>query len=1143
MLHGCHQLKSLCAGACSRAIVRTRAITCTSAVEFPRAIAFTCAIATRTHVRNQRESVSGHIGEAIQALHVRKAEYSKHPDPRVAVGLIADYGWRIARDMREVYSVYQDLRSHGRVDMQVYITVFRACMENKAANIALVVWNDLVQSGLVPPLPRDIALNLLTSISNSHRSMEVLKCCDSIASYGQDSSLAAALAKTYANHDAKDKALSILRAIPAHAIASAKPFAICTIMRVCALLGTPNAAQVGKSVFDKCNGEKRSDAEVASAAIQMHTKCGEPHRGIEIWDEWRKTGGGRANENLYIAILSACASLGRTSLQIGKQVHAEIVANGIFETCNIQLVNTILNMYAKCGEPQMALNTLTSINRPLDKFTYSTALRACAKIGASALHSVASLHARIRNENVALDDVLLNSLLSAYTKCGDPSSALKLGREVINNHRSAKPLSATTYTCVLSAAAGVGGTQALEVGKDIFSKVGHLSDIKLTSALINMFAKCGHPEESLKIWQLARTQGMDNSVMCISVLTACKTIGLAAKDVVERIRADYRTVARGRTDASVVRSLMRYYAVVGDAAAARGVWDEFLEGTQEVEVNSRVCLLNIYIELAQPKEAIEVWEKWRKMGKGYDDRVTLISVLTACANVGAPALAVGRTVHALVDDSPFATDIVLVTALMNMYCKCGDPRQIFPLWDKMRGISKYNSVTCLCVLTACAVLGTPAALDVGKQVHSLLDERKDIEVGVALMTALVNMYAKCGTPEIAVSVWRDMTSRGVPSNENTYITLLAAFATMPTRTEESMAMGRRVSQWMQGEGAEHSVALETALLNMYAKSGEIDHAERVFARITERRGVPHLECWTVMLGAYGSMLEGEKAVRLFEQMLDTGVQPDEVCFTALLAACADSGRVDLARNYLKIMQEKFSITPTSEHYCCIVNGLGRKGNLDEAYALYKSLNGNYPIIGMAILGACRLHKNVEIAEKVAEELLTQEPTNSGIYVVLGNTYAAAGMHTKAEETRKLMTSIGVKKEPGVSWTVDSQGKSHTFYAGEQHHPRMADIMQKWNELSALINYTPQLDWVLQNESDEAKRLRLCMHSEKLALCFALCELPADKHIFIFKNLRMCGDCHSATAIISKIINRTVYVRDARIFHKFSNGECTCKGVY
>lgn len=178
-----------------------------------------------------------------------------------------------------------------------------------------------------------------------------------------------------------------------------------------------------------------------------------------------------------------------------------------------------------------------------------------------------------------------------------------------------------------------------------------------------------------------------------------------------------------------------------------------------------------------------------------NDRVTLICVLNACVSASVQALEVGKQVHSLLESRPF--DIVLVTTLINMYYKCGEPMQMIPLWEKLHYVTSYNAVTCVCVLTACASLGTPAALSVGKQVHDFLLQQSEVIVDVALMTALISMCAKCGTPQTALQVWRDMTLFGVPSNERTYITLLSAFASMPTRTSETIDIAENLKQWMK----------------------------------------------------------------------------------------------------------------------------------------------------------------------------------------------------------------------------------------------------------------------------------------------------------------------------------------------------------
>lgn len=76
------------------------------------------------------------------------------------------------------------------------------------------------------------------------------------------------------------------------------------------------------------------------------------------------------------------------------------------------------------------------------------------------------------------------------------------------------------------------------------------------------------------------------------------------------------------------------------------------------------------------------------------------------------------------------------------------------------------------------------------------------------------------------------------------------------------------------------------------------------------------------------------------------------------------------------------------------------------------------------------------------------------------------------------------------------------------------------------------------ESDQ-KEYALSTHSEKLAVAYELMKLPCGATIRIFKNLRICGDCHSAFKFISKVAAREIVVRDGKRFNHFRDGECSC----
>jgi len=167
--------------------------------------------------------------------------------------------------------------------------------------------------------------------------------------------------------------------------------------------------------------------------------------------------------------------------------------------------------------------------------------------------------------------------------------------------------------------------------------------------------------------------------------------------------------------------------------------------------------------------------------------------------------------------------------------------------------------------------------------------------------------------------------------------------------------------------------------------------------------------------------------------------------------------------------------------------------------------------------------------------------NAGVYVLLSNIYAAAGKWDLSENVQQLRKERGVKKQPGHTW-IEVNNEVHSFVVNDQAHPQMFEIHAELKRLLGQMHamgYVPDTKFVLHNVEEEDKVFHLCHHSEKLAIAFALISTPPGTPLCIFKNLRVCGDCHTSTKFISKIVGRVILVRDANRFHHFENGVCSC----
>ncbi|GFQ08220.1 putative pentatricopeptide repeat-containing protein at3g13770 mitochondrial [Phtheirospermum japonicum] len=237
---------------------------------------------------------------------------------------------------------------------------------------------------------------------------------------------------------------------------------------------------------------------------------------------------------------------------------------------------------------------------------------------------------------------------------------------------------------------------------------------------------------------------------------------------------------------------------------------------------------------------------------------------------------------------------------------------------------------------------------------------------------------------------------------------------------------------------------------------------------------------------------------------------------------------------LKIFDEmarKNGIEPIDlsiEHYGCVVDLLGRAGQLERALQFIKEMpfEPNAAIWG-SLLGACRVHKNVGVGKIVGDRLLEMEPRNAGNYVILCNLYASDGKWNEVRKMRELMKGKAVKKEPGKSW-IEFGRTIHTFYASDRSHPRKDEILSKVRELSDRIKgfgYCPDLSCVLYDVHEEQKERLLLGHSEKMALAFGMMNVSEGKAIRIMKNLRICVDCHNFAKFVSQVYGREVLIRD------------------
>ena len=284
----------------------------------------------------------------------------------------------------------------------------------------------------------------------------------------------------------------------------------------------------------------------------------------------------------------------------------------------------------------------------------------------------------------------------------------------------------------------------------------------------------------------------------------------------------------------------------------------------------------------------------------------------------------------------------------------------------------------------------------------------------------------------AISLFHGMKQEGVDPNKITLTAVLSACASIG-----ALDLGRQIDEYASQRGFQEDIFVATALIDMYAKSGSLDSAQRVFNDMPRKNEAS----WNAMISALASHGKAKEALSLFQRMSDEGggAFPNDITFVALLSACVHAGLVAEGYRLFDMMSTLFGLVPKIEHYSCMVDLLARAGHLYEAWDLIEKMPEKPDKVTLGALhGACRRLKNVDIGERVMRLLLELDPSNSGNYIISSKIYANLNMWDDSARMRLLMRQKGVNKTPGCSW-IEIENQLHEFHAGDGLHVSSTDI--------------------------------------------------------------------------------------------------------
>ncbi|XP_038895091.1 pentatricopeptide repeat-containing protein At4g02750-like [Benincasa hispida] len=267
---------------------------------------------------------------------------------------------------------------------------------------------------------------------------------------------------------------------------------------------------------------------------------------------------------------------------------------------------------------------------------------------------------------------------------------------------------------------------------------------------------------------------------------------------------------------------------------------------------------------------------------------------------------------------------------------------------------------------------------------------------------------------------------------------------------ETLQLGRQTHALIIKEGFNGYVAVSNAMVNMYARCGNMDCALVEFSSMSNRDVIS----WNSIICGFAHHGNGEEALKMFEKMRLANIEPNHITFIGVLSACSHKGLVDQGRYYFDFMKNECSLQPLIEHYTCLVDLFGRFGLIDEALCFLVEMKEEEievpPSVWGALLGACRIHNNYDAGMIAGEKVLEKEPHNSGVYLILAEMYLRSGKRENAERILARMKNNGVKKQPGCSW-IEVNNSGYVFLSGDRSNPHFDRICYVVKLLNLEIN--------------------------------------------------------------------------------------------
>ncbi|CAI9265678.1 unnamed protein product [Lactuca saligna] len=726
------------------------------------------------------------------------------------------------------------------------------------------------------------------------------------------------------------------------------------------------------------------------------------------------------------------------------QLHAHLLVTGQHRS---HLASTkLIESYAQMGPLDSAKLVFQTFPRP-DSFMYGVLIKRYVWYGL--FTEAVNLYYNMLHELTLISSFIFPSVLRACSGFRDLDVGQTVHGRIIKSGLESDPVVQTSLLNMY------GEASYLSHARKVFDEMPE-RDIVSWSSIISMHVRNSQAIQGLKLFHEMVTDGHEpDYVTLLSIAEACGELGLGLQSKSIHSYTITRNIKSNENN-TLINSLIAMYGKCGELYTAETLFNRVSNHC----TSSWTSMITCYNHNGYFQEALEVFNKMQE-SKTEPNAITMMGILSSCARLS--SLKQGKSIHGFVIRKHLDPDNnILESSLIDLYANCGKLISCHKIFDtaKNRHLVSWNMVisgytrdgmfdhaldlfkqmmsckispdefTIASVVSAC---GNLSYFNHGNQIHGYATKTGILNEFVH--NSLIDMYAKCGFVTIAYNIFNNMDHKSVVTwnsmmwgfsyNGN----LIEAMNLFDHMFLEGLEMDEvtflnaiqtcsDLRHLKKGKWIHHKLVtnvdryidtyIDTALVDMYAKCGDLFMAQRVFDMMSNKSVVS----WSAMIDAYGMHGYVDLATLVFDEMIKSKMKPNGITFMNILSACSHAGYVEKGKFYFESMKD-FGVEPSLEHYSCLIDLLSRAGYLDDAYGIINSIP--FPLnsgVWGSLLNGCRIHRRLDIMNRIQENL--EKIDDTGYYTLLSNISAEGQDWKQFEDVRSKMKTTGLRKLQGCS---------------------------------------------------------------------------------------------------------------------------------